>query len=154
MSIRDIVKEYGNQYEVVRAAAKKIGDPIETVWGTMVYGCSGDIRNTVMVPGQPPEMKGCGYEEVRELGIGVEGPPDLRVGNKFVPTPFFAGGCPECGGSMRHIDWNRDEAFEPRPRDKTLQAFTLPGKRKARSFTEAGYGGAELRPATEEADRG
>lgn len=74
------------------------------VWGSFLYKCSN-----------------CGHDRKMFLEVGVEGP----LGKNKMPCPFCIR-CPECGElTMKHIDWHRDEAFEPRQIQKHESYFRL-----------------------------
>jgi len=77
---------------------------VKKVWGSMLYRC-----------------ESCGHEERMYLEVGVEGPP----GKKKMPCPFCII-CPECGAlDMVHVDWHKDEEFEPRQIHKGESYFRL-----------------------------
>lgn len=114
------------------ALLERIGAQRELVWQTMRYACDR-----------------CRRWQLYELGVGVEGPEDLRSEGLWIPCPFVAGRC-ECGGSMSHTDWQLDERFEPRERNPARRMFRVPMSRsKIKRWASQGYGGAELLEAQE-----
>lgn len=117
----------------LRQAAKTVTDYLddegrELVWGSMIYAC------------------GYGHEERYYLGVGVEGPRDFRERGAYIPCPFIAGSCPQCGLPMKHKRWNEDENFDDlRPVPDGARYFRIPGEKLAAEFLrDAAYGGAEL----------
>jgi hypothetical protein len=115
----------------------------------------GGVPETIVIDGVecfPAKPGGCGHEERYYLCVGVEGPADLRERSVFIPCPFQAGGCPECGLPMKHDRWNEDETFdELRPVPEGARYFRVPDEKTAREFADENYGGAELvdpHPAT------
>lgn len=103
-------------------------------WGTMIYACMG--------PRPAPGSTGCGWLHRVWLGVGVEGPPDLRARELVVPAPMFCGACPRCEGMLGHDRWNEDEAWEPRSFPTEVARFTVPDVAEARRLAGEGYGGA------------
>lgn len=156
--------EFAREYRKVRKAVgpRRRG----LVWGSMVYGCTGDkeasakMMERVRQAGSKEEQakimqagSGCGFERRVLLGVGCEGPPALKEAGLTIPVPFMAGVCEECGGGLQHIKWNLDNDYgEERERAVNLAAFLLPGKSTAARYAQEGFGGAELiRTAAEEA---
>ena len=106
-------------------------------WGSMIYVCLGDSGLGVR-----DATPACGHREPYWLGVGVEGPPDLRKavldalkgmtkrgwedgwseelaerlkpinGVSYIPSPFIAGRCPQCRGRMQHGRWGEDTTFQ------------------------------------------
>lgn len=145
------------------------------VWGNMTYACRGRysrparpvppdwdeiVKNAPegywekrggvpeIVDGMFPAQLGvvaCGYEHKIWLGVGVEGPPSIRALDCCVPSPFYCGKCPQCGGEMVHVRWREDEEFKPRPfTDSDLPRLVVPSPEKAKEYVESGYGGGEF----------
>ena len=91
--------------------------------GTMLYRC-----------------KDCGYEARIWLSLGVEGPEQLRDAGLYLPCPFIVrclawiyepAADPlqqyrPCEGEMPHVEWQRDERFEPRLIPDDALRFVLP----------------------------
>lgn len=123
--------EFARQYRKVR---KAVGPQRRfLVWGSMVYGC---------------QKSDCDFEHRVLLGVGCEGPPKMKEEGETIPVPMICGQCPKCGGPLSHDRWNDDEDFgEERERAVNLAAFVIPGKGKAKSFVEQGFGGAAYVPA-------
>lgn len=94
----------------------------------------------------PPKPGGCGHTTRYYLGVGVEGPPELRERNAFIPCPFVAGSCPKCGLPMSHVRWNEDETFEEPygTAPAGIRYFRVPDESLQRRNAEQGYSGAEL----------
>lgn len=66
-----------------------------TCWGFMNYRC-----------------KDCGWETQIFLGLGVEGPPNFKLGKVYIPSPFMIR-CAAChDGQMSHINWKSDGEFD------------------------------------------
>lgn len=82
-------------------------------WSTMTYRC-----------------EKCGFEWEVYLGLGVEGPPELKDRGLALPVPFVIGRCPAwtpkdgvakpdlsnleaCEGEMTHVEWSRDRKLNP-----------------------------------------
>jgi hypothetical protein len=109
----------------------------------------GGVPETIELDGRrffPAKPAGCGHEERYYLGLGVEGPGELRERMAFIPCPFVAGSCPRCGRSMSHVRWSDDETFdEPYgPPPSGARYFRVPDETQAREWASKGYGGAEL----------
>ena len=144
MNNEETLKNYEQAREAVRVYGR--GDRA-LCWGSMIYACRG--------LGHPHPPEGCGHEERYWLGVGVEGPPTIRArvlleGFKaskvgYIPCPFYAGRCPNCGGNMAHVSWDVDEAWiEPILAPPSVRYFRVPDEEKERRYRDQGYGGAEL----------
>jgi hypothetical protein len=134
----------------------------------MVYACAG--RNRHDEYGLLPP---CGHEELYYLGIGVEGPPEIRkvglegwepasipfdelderlvahicsVPFAVIPSPFVAGSCPQCyGGTMQHARFQDDVTFEDyQVPPSGTRYFRVPDEDAAEVSIRSGYGGGEL----------
>lgn len=107
-------------------------------WGTMHYGCAGPQHDGGI---------GCGFQHQVWLGLGVEGPPEVRADlDLFIPAPMGCGGCPDCGRRLQHIRWNSDEEFAPVAIPDDAARFYVPTRRKWRLLAD--YGGADYRDPT------
>jgi hypothetical protein len=105
-------------------------------WGTMIYACGGKR------PG--PGGNGCGWEHRVWLGVGCEGPKNLKDHGVTVPVPFMCGTCPECGGQLHHDRWNEDEDFkELRLIPEDAARFFLPDEDGIKASIQSNYGGAD-----------
>lgn len=114
-----------------------VGDARECAWGTMTYACAG------RKPG-PHGEGGCGWEHTIHLGVGCEGPTNLKDHKATIPVPFFCGTCPDCGGKLCHVRWGDDEDFrELRPIPDDAPRFLVPTIEEARASAAQNYGGAE-----------
>lgn len=111
----------------------------ELCWATMVYACVGENPS--------PQTSGCGWEHRVWLGVGVEGPPEVKERKEFIPCPFYCGRCPQCGARLAHERWNEDEEFEPRPFPPGVSKFVVPTMAEAEKLASTGYGGADYREA-------
>lgn len=79
------------------------------VWGNMTYAC-----------------ESCGRAEVREMEVGVEGPPHWRDDLVYIASAFTTGRCDDCGGRMTHTNWKGDVEYDT-PREPTaLAVFRVP----------------------------
>lgn len=68
----------------------------------------------------------CGFFEIRELEVGVEGPQHWRDDVTFIACAFTAGRCPECNNSMTHINFKGDVEYDS-PREPTAKyVFRVP----------------------------
>lgn len=108
----------GDDYDALGAAGLAlVNERLEAeglrglAWGAMHYRC-----------------EGCGREELREMEVGVEGPPGWRSDGTYIASPFISGKCDRCRGAMSHYDWNRDIAYpEPLP-PSALRWFRVPSQ--------------------------
>jgi hypothetical protein len=129
--------EFDNE-RVADIVRRAVGKDREAFWGSMIYACGGERPS--------PTRSGCGFEHRVWLGVGVEGPPELKAADLMIPCPMFCGTCPDCGGVLFHDRWNEDEEF-----DLTWElpagtaAFVVPGKGTLKRHAEQGYWGAEYR---------
>lgn len=152
--------EYARHYRRVRKAIPPRRR--RKVWCSMVYRCAGPkedvgekVRQMEDADSKEEAMKvleesGCGFERRVFLGVGCEGPPELREANLVIPVPMYAGICPRCGSSLQHVRWNEDEAFEEKDPPEDAAYFVVPGKATAARYAEGGYAGAELVRTKEE----
>jgi chaperonin GroES len=149
---------------------EKPPQPVPPDWDRIVekapegyWEARGGVPEIIEIDGAryfPAVPAGCGYEEVRYLCVGVEAPrgrADTRVrasypcNDHFVPTPFVAGRCPQCGLPMQHIDWYRDrEWWPPTNLPKGAPHFRLPLLKEAKESARQGYGGAVFVPGNRE----
>lgn len=130
--------------------------PVPPSWDNIVakapegyWAARGGVPKTIVVNGVecfPPKAGGCGHEERYYLCVGVEGPPERRERDAYIPCPFIAGSCPQCGLPMKHERWNEDETFDDlRPVPDGARYFRIPDEKLAAEFLrDAAYGGAEL----------
>lgn len=93
-----------NHLASIRKAA---GARAGLIWLTMLYRCDG-----------------CGQQSRVAAEVGVEGPPDLRERGSFVASPYSFR-CGACQGLVSHVEFGKDEEFEPRPR-RGEWCFALP----------------------------
>lgn len=141
------------------------GDWRDLGWGTMVYACSGTtarpplpeeviqegIRQRHIKEADAPALRegirakeACGWEHRVWLGLGCEGPEQLKRDLATVPVPFICGRCPGCEtGSLQHARWNEDEEFEPRPIPPGAPRFLIPAEEEWSKLAIRGYGGAD-----------
>jgi hypothetical protein len=142
-----------------------VGEHRELVWGTMTYACHGQRERSAMpenviqegikggylteaqaedarksAPPAPP----CGHEHKIWLGVGIEGPSELRAIDLYLASPFSCGRCPQCGGEMVHVRFQDDERFDPCQRPEGVRYFILPTVEQAKANAEKGYHGAEF----------
>ena len=110
---------------------EQAGSPI--YWLQMIYRCNGTNGHRAWEgdPDAPEEFKQwraprpavlpsapCGYETPFLLEYGCEGPKSDRTGytpsgRPWVPVPFGAGLCPNCGvGDLLHADWKKDKEIQ------------------------------------------
>lgn len=161
--------DYLAQYERLIAL---LGGLREWVWGSMVYGCQdrprpahppppnfdaiyndprakehGYVKPELDADGNiPAKPEGCGWDRRVYLCLGVEGPEWLRCDELYIPAPFVAGTCPQCGLPLSHARWADDETFEwPRPAPDGEALFLVPTESQAVDLAKRGYGGAYLR---------
>lgn len=146
--------EYARNYRKVRKAVSPARR--RRVWGSMVYRCQGSKQESMerfreaSASGSAEEAakaleeSGCGFEHRIYLGIGCEGPPELKESKTWIPVPMNAGVCPDCGGGMMHVRWGEDEEFAEKDPPEGAALFIVPGKSTAAGYAERGYAGAEL----------
>ena len=163
---------YRQHYERVIAA---VGARRDLCWGSMLYACQDAALPERPVPEdwddfvknappgywethKPPEIisvdgrryfpripAGCGTTEWIWLGVGVEGPPDLKISRQYIPAPFIVGPCRTCGRSLQHIRWSEDKVFSALAAAPSgTRYFRVPDAGKAAQYADEGYGGAEL----------
>lgn len=78
------------------------------VWGNMTYAC-----------------ESCGHRELRELEVGVEGPPHWRDDVVYIACAFSAGQC-VCGGLMTHVNFSVDVEYETPQAPSASAVFRVP----------------------------
>jgi hypothetical protein len=60
------------------------------------------------------------------LGVGVEGPQELRDSGLYIPSPFMGPRCESCGGETSHVMFGADEHFAPRYPKIGATCFVIP----------------------------
>lgn len=131
----------------------RAASPVPPSWDNIVENApegywerQGGVPETVEVDGVrcfPARPAGCGFEELRFVGLGVEGPRELRERGAFIASPFVSGECPRCGLPMSHRGPSR--SIDPPARPPTgARMFRVPDREKAEEFAAEGYFGAEL----------
>lgn len=98
-------KEHASEIE------KAVGDRHDLVHAKFLYGC-----------------QRCKTIEPIYLGVGVEGPSELREKQLYIPSPFGGPQCRNCGGETSHVFFGSDEHFEPRPPPDGARYFCIPKK--------------------------
>lgn len=94
--------------EHARAIEDAVADRNHLVHGKFLYGC-----------------EKCKHLEPIYLGVGVEGPKELRDSSLYIPSPFSTS-CKKCGGTMNHVFWGSDEQFEPMAPPSGARCFVIP----------------------------
>lgn len=119
--------------DLIVAAAFPDVDAQATGWLTMIYACAGLKLSS--------ERSSCPFEHRVWCGLGVEGPAVVAAG--MIPSPFFCGACPQCGGRLVHDRWGEDEEHDPPvPIPASAARFILPVGAVRRRNYAAGYAGA------------
>lgn len=117
--------DFGSK-EHAREIEKAVGDRHDLVHAKFLYGCGR-----------------CKAIEPIYLGVGVEGPPDLREKSLYIPSPYGGPRCRSCGGETSHVFWGSDEHFEPRLPPEGARYFCIPKKGiDMRYFGTVGFAGA------------
>lgn len=70
--------------------------------------------------------KKCKHIEQIYLGVGVEGPKELRDKGLYIPSPFGGPRCENCNGPTTHVFWNQDANFEPVEPPAGVRCFVIP----------------------------
>lgn len=81
----------------------------DLVWAAFQYGC-----------------ERCRVIEWIYMGVGVEGPPELRNEGNYIASPMQGPACQWCGGETSHINWHRDQEFPPKPVPSGQRYFAVP----------------------------
>jgi len=69
----------------------------------------------------------CGEIEPIYLGVGVEGPKELRDDGLYIASPYGGPQCPTCRkGRTKHVRWNEDQHFDPMPAPEGALCFIIP----------------------------
>lgn len=102
------------------------------VHGKFLYGCAK-----------------CKHIEPIYLGVGVEGPGELRDEGLYIPSPFGGPPCESCGGETQHVFFGNDEYFPPTQAKPGTRCFIVPETGiKMRFFMSSGFCGATIRART------
>lgn len=97
----------------------------DQVWGSMLYRCDD------------------GHEERVYLGVGVEGPGELRAESAYIASPFMIG-CRYCESTSSHVEWEKDEEFAPRDPPPGVRYFKIPQEWRSyhrRHYMTSGFSG-------------
>lgn len=153
----------------LQAVREAVGGERELVWGSMRYGCQGVTAREPMPESMIQEgLRGgyldeaggerarqrveaapsCGWSHHVLLGVGVEGPPELKEAGYTIPCPFYCGTCPSCGGSLAHVAWKQDQHFDPQPRPDGQAYFIVPDEKTAAENVAQNYQGADYQDPT------
>jgi len=99
--------------EQMKAIQAAVDGRHDLVWGSMLYRC------------------GAGHVERMYLGVGVEGPLDLREAGTYIPSPFMID-CRTCGEPASHVNWQGDEKSWPQQPLPGVRYFAVPRRWRAR----------------------
>jgi len=112
-------KEHAQDIEAAVAGRNRL------VHAKFLYGCSK-----------------CKHIEPIYLGVGVEGPKELRDEGLYIPSPFGGPPCEVCGGETSHVFWGSDEHFDPRMPPDGARYFCIPEAGiNMRYFCTVGFAG-------------
>lgn len=89
-----------------------------------------DGRNDMVWAAFQYQCERCGNIEWIYLGVGVEGPPELRDRAGYIPSPLMGPLCLLCKGkgATKHVRWREDKTFPPIDATDGVRYYRFPRK--------------------------